>query len=147
MPFEVRDVSVDELAAREMVQRTRQMGVPVIADEHEAIVGFDLPRLQRVHLVSSSFDSVNSSCQTSSHFDRSTGFCEVPAALLTAATRQSNERTTLFISLLHPNAKARERVTTRDALSQCTGHQWFLTVISCPRTAGHQLRRFLTISR
>ena len=48
MPFEVRDVSVDQSAAREMVQRTRQMGVPVIADEQEAIVGFDLPRLQRM---------------------------------------------------------------------------------------------------
>ena len=48
MAFEVRDVSVDEQAAREMVQRTRQMGVPVIADEQEAIVGFDLPRLQRL---------------------------------------------------------------------------------------------------
>ena len=44
----MRDVSVDEPAAREMVQRTRQMGVPVIADEQEAIVGFDLPRLQRM---------------------------------------------------------------------------------------------------
>src|SRR5579859_1989941 len=31
-----------------MVMRTRQMGVPVIADEHEAIVGFDMPRLQRM---------------------------------------------------------------------------------------------------
>jgi S1-C subfamily serine protease len=31
-----------------MVQRTRQMGVPVIADEQEAIVGFDVPRLQRM---------------------------------------------------------------------------------------------------
>jgi len=31
-----------------MVQRTRQMGVPVIADEQEAIVGFDMPRLQRM---------------------------------------------------------------------------------------------------
>ena len=48
MPFEVRDVSVDEQAAREMVQRTRQMGVPVIADDEEAIVGFDMPRLQRM---------------------------------------------------------------------------------------------------
>lgn len=48
MPFEVRDVSVDGQAAREMVQRTRQMGVPVIADDQEAIVGFDLPRLQRM---------------------------------------------------------------------------------------------------
>jgi S1-C subfamily serine protease len=44
----VRDVSVDQHAAREMVARTRQMGVPVIADEHEAIVGFDPPRLQRL---------------------------------------------------------------------------------------------------
>ncbi len=44
----MRDVSVDEHAAREMVQRTRQMGVPVIADAQEAIVGFDLPRLQRM---------------------------------------------------------------------------------------------------
>jgi S1-C subfamily serine protease len=31
-----------------MVRRTNQMGVPVIADEQEAIVGFDLPRLQRM---------------------------------------------------------------------------------------------------
>jgi len=44
----VRDVSVDAEAARDMVQRTRQMGVPVIADEQEAIVGFDMPRLQRM---------------------------------------------------------------------------------------------------
>lgn len=29
-----------------MVRRTRQMGVPVIADEQEAIVGFDVRRLQ-----------------------------------------------------------------------------------------------------
>ena len=44
----MRDVSVDTEAAREMVQRTRQMGVPVIADAQEAIVGYDLPRLQRM---------------------------------------------------------------------------------------------------
>jgi S1-C subfamily serine protease len=31
-----------------MVRRTRQMGVPVIADEEEAIIGFDVPRLQRM---------------------------------------------------------------------------------------------------
>ena len=48
MPFEVRDVSIDQQAARDMVQRTRQMGVPVIADAQEAIVGFDLPRLQKM---------------------------------------------------------------------------------------------------
>jgi S1-C subfamily serine protease len=41
-------VSEDRNAAQEMVRRTRQMGVPVIADEQEAIVGFDLPRLQRM---------------------------------------------------------------------------------------------------
>ena len=41
-------MSVDQEAARDMVMRTRQMGVPVIADEQEAIVGFDLPRLQRM---------------------------------------------------------------------------------------------------
>jgi S1-C subfamily serine protease len=39
---------VDRNAAQEMVRRTRQMGVPVIADEQEAIVGFDLPRLQKM---------------------------------------------------------------------------------------------------
>jgi S1-C subfamily serine protease len=48
VPFETRDVSVDRHAANEMMRRTRQMGVPVIADEQEAIVGFDLPRLQRM---------------------------------------------------------------------------------------------------
>jgi S1-C subfamily serine protease len=48
VPFEVRDVSVDQVAAGDMVRRTRQMGVPVIADEQEAIVGFDLPRLQKM---------------------------------------------------------------------------------------------------
>jgi S1-C subfamily serine protease len=48
VPYTVRDVSVDAQAAQEMVQRTRQMGVPVIADDQEAIVGFDVQRLQRM---------------------------------------------------------------------------------------------------
>jgi S1-C subfamily serine protease len=48
VPYTERDVSVDQQAAQEMVRRTRQMGVPVIADDQEAIVGFDLPRLQRM---------------------------------------------------------------------------------------------------
>ena len=39
-------MSVDRQAAEEMVRRTRQMGVPVIADEQEAIVGFDVRRLE-----------------------------------------------------------------------------------------------------
>ena len=30
------------------MRRTGQMGVPVIADQQEAIVGFDVPRLQRM---------------------------------------------------------------------------------------------------
>jgi S1-C subfamily serine protease len=46
--YQERDVSVDRQAANEMMRRTRQMGVPVIADQNEAIVGFDLPRLQRM---------------------------------------------------------------------------------------------------
>jgi glutaredoxin 3 len=46
--FQERDVSMDRQAADEMVRRSGQMGVPVIADEQEAIVGFDLPRLQRM---------------------------------------------------------------------------------------------------
>jgi S1-C subfamily serine protease len=41
-------VSEDRVAAVEMVRRTRQMGVPVIADTEEAIVGFDVPRLKRM---------------------------------------------------------------------------------------------------
>jgi glutaredoxin 3 len=46
--FAERDVSVDRQAAEVMLQRTRQMGVPVIADEHEAIIGFDMTRLKRM---------------------------------------------------------------------------------------------------
>jgi len=41
-------VSEDRTAAQEMLRRTRQMGVPVIADDQEAIIGFDLPRLKRM---------------------------------------------------------------------------------------------------
>lgn len=48
VPYREVDVSVDQRAAQEVVQRTRQMGVPVIADDQEAIVGFDVPRLQRM---------------------------------------------------------------------------------------------------
>jgi hypothetical protein len=33
-----------------MVRRTGQMGVPVIADQREAIVGFDMGRLQQMVL-------------------------------------------------------------------------------------------------
>jgi S1-C subfamily serine protease len=46
--YQELDVSLDSGAAQEVVRRTSQMGVPVIADSREAIVGFDLPRLQRM---------------------------------------------------------------------------------------------------
>jgi S1-C subfamily serine protease len=46
--FEVRDVAQDPQAAAEVVRRTGQYGVPVIADAEEAIVGFDVPRLRRM---------------------------------------------------------------------------------------------------
>lgn len=42
------DVSVDRQAGQAIARRTGQMGVPVIADAQEAIVGFDVPRLQRM---------------------------------------------------------------------------------------------------
>ncbi|MBC7247410.1 MAG: glutaredoxin family protein [Actinobacteria bacterium] len=41
VPFTVVDVSQDEKAAREMVDRSGQMGVPVMEVENTIIVGFD----------------------------------------------------------------------------------------------------------
>ena len=46
VPFTEKDVSIDRQAAAEMVRRTQQRGVPVIADEQEAIIGFDVRRLE-----------------------------------------------------------------------------------------------------
>jgi S1-C subfamily serine protease len=46
--YEEVDVSKDPRAAEEIVRRTGQMGVPVITDNEEAIVGFDISRLQRM---------------------------------------------------------------------------------------------------
>ena len=48
VPYEEVDVTKNPRAADEILSRTGQMGVPVIADGQEAIVGFDLPRLQRM---------------------------------------------------------------------------------------------------
>src|SRR4030088_3600677 len=48
VPYQEVDVSVTPRAAEEIMRRTGQMGVPVITDSQEAIVGFDLPRLQRM---------------------------------------------------------------------------------------------------
>lgn len=46
MAFVEKDISIGQQAATEMMRRTRQSGVPVIADEHEAVVGFDVRRLE-----------------------------------------------------------------------------------------------------
>src|ERR1700716_4605043 len=48
VPYQEVDVSQNRRAAEEIMRRTGQMGVPVITDAQEAIVGFDLPRLQRM---------------------------------------------------------------------------------------------------
>ncbi len=46
VPFTEYDVSRDQAAAREMVQLTGQMGVPVIDVDGQAVIGFDRPRLE-----------------------------------------------------------------------------------------------------
>ena len=48
VPFRDVDVSTDMNAAREMIQRSGQQGVPVIATDQEVIVGFDQLRLARI---------------------------------------------------------------------------------------------------
>jgi glutaredoxin 3 len=48
VPFEEKDVSVNQAAAMEMVRRTGQQGVPVIATEDEVILGFDQARLAKL---------------------------------------------------------------------------------------------------
>ena len=48
MPYETKDVSRDYEAAMEMIRRSGQQGVPVIATEDEVIVGFDQVRLARL---------------------------------------------------------------------------------------------------
>ncbi len=48
MPFREVDVAADPMAARELVMRTGQTGVPVIVAGSEVIVGFDRTRLERL---------------------------------------------------------------------------------------------------
>ena len=43
--FEEVDVSVDEKAAREMIEKSGQMGVPVIDINGEIVVGFDRKKI------------------------------------------------------------------------------------------------------
>lgn len=47
VPFIEKDVSADPAAAREMIARSGQQGVPVITVDDDVIVGFDRPRLQQ----------------------------------------------------------------------------------------------------
>jgi glutaredoxin-like YruB-family protein len=42
------DVSQDEEAQKEMVQKTGQMGVPVIMIDEEVVVGFDKERIAKI---------------------------------------------------------------------------------------------------
>jgi glutaredoxin 3 len=48
VPFKEYDVSVDTEAAREMVNLTGQMGVPVITVDKEVIIGFNRPLLDEL---------------------------------------------------------------------------------------------------
>ncbi len=46
MSFEEKDVSIDRIAAVEMIRKSGQQGVPVTVIGEEVIVGFDQPRLK-----------------------------------------------------------------------------------------------------
>ncbi len=48
VPFREVDVARDQAAARDLVRRTGQMGVPVIEIDGQPIVGFDRPRIDRL---------------------------------------------------------------------------------------------------
>ncbi|MCC7371627.1 MAG: PDZ domain-containing protein [Chloroflexi bacterium] len=48
VPFQEKNIERDPVAAREIMQRTGQMGVPVITAGSEVIVGFDRPRLEQL---------------------------------------------------------------------------------------------------
>lgn len=48
VPFKEVDVSRDAAAARDLVRRTGQMGVPVIEIDGKPVVGFDRPRISRM---------------------------------------------------------------------------------------------------
>jgi glutaredoxin len=45
--YENIDVSADETAAQEMIEKSGQMGVPVIEIEDDIIVGFDRDRIMK----------------------------------------------------------------------------------------------------
>ena len=46
--FENIDVSADQRAAEEMIEKTGQMGVPVIEVDNEVVIGFDKAKLEKL---------------------------------------------------------------------------------------------------
>jgi len=48
VPYVEKDVAADHDAAREMIRRSGQQGVPVITTEDEVILGFDQPKLAKL---------------------------------------------------------------------------------------------------
>jgi glutaredoxin-like YruB-family protein len=48
VPFTEIDVGSDSTKAREMIERSGQMGVPVILVGNDMVIGFDQPKLQRL---------------------------------------------------------------------------------------------------
>ena len=46
--YKEHDVSVDQTAARELVNRTGQMGVPVTIIDGQTIIGFDRAKLEQI---------------------------------------------------------------------------------------------------
>lgn len=46
--FEELDVSINEEAAREMIEKSHQMGVPVIEIDGNIIVGFDKKKIDEI---------------------------------------------------------------------------------------------------
>ena len=48
VPFQEKNIEHDPVAAREIMQRTGQMGVPVITDGSDVIIGFDRARLDQL---------------------------------------------------------------------------------------------------
>ena len=48
VPFREVDVSRDPAAARDLVRRSGQMGVPVIEIDGRPVVGFDRPQIDRL---------------------------------------------------------------------------------------------------
>jgi len=46
--YQEKDVAVDRDAAKEMIQKSKQMGVPVIIIDDEVVVGFNQAKLDEL---------------------------------------------------------------------------------------------------